>query len=697
MRDFLLEIGFEEIPAPHLAGVAEHIRQSFEQLMQECRLEYGTFRISYTPRRFFLLATSIQERQPDITINRTGPAKRIAYDDTGNLTPAAMGFLKKNSASAEDIRIECSDKGEFISLTITQHGRETKVILSDWIEKLILGLPFQKTMIWNESRLALARPLRWLCALWGSDALDSASAGISSGRITFGNRYLGLDFGLEVSQPGEYLSVLRKQAVLADRNERRDMLVQQLAQVLAGTGLNVVPDERLIDTVTDLVEHPTAVVAEFAAEYLILPEKIITSTISQNQKYFSVQDENGILNNKFVFVSNGDPQYSDIIRKGNEKVVSARLADALWYFKVDTQQPLEQYLPLLKDVVFQSKLGTIEDKSSRINKIAAYICANLHLEQHETDAVTRTAALCKADLVTTMLGEKEFTKLQGYIGKQYALAGGEAAEIAEGIYEHYMPRGSNDSLPVTVTGAVVAVADKLDSVCGIIGIGMLPTGSADPFALRRAANGVVQIILSRAWDLNFPELLHYCLSLVQAHTELVASAKNDVETLFLQRVEWFFGQNDISYDVTASVLQTGLRSIPDMFMRAKALQQYRSREDFIRLVIGFKRVANIIGAETDFASLDQTLFTAEEEKELFNHLQILKAELADKIRTAVYSEAISLLVSFGAHIDRFFDAVLVNCDDLKVRANRYSLLRTVKDEFDKIADISKIVVENEAS
>lgn len=695
MRDFLLEIGVEEVPASQLQAATDFIRDSFVKLTRESALEYANLKVSSTPRRFFLLASSVQETQAEVRITKTGPAKKISYDEQGDLLPAALGFLKKNSAQARDLYIETSDRGEFIALSYIQPGKATSAILQDWITDLIPRVPFAKTMIWNASRLAFSRPLRWLCVLWGADVIPITIAGIQSANFTFGNRFLGLGKKLAVPAPEAYLSILKENSVLADRSERREVLASELDHVLEDTDLSIVRDERLIDTVTDLVEYPFAVEAKFAPEFLKLPEKIITSTISQNQKYFAVQTANGNLSNKFVFISNGDREYASLIRKGNEKVVIARLADAMWYFQEDTRSPLEIYLPRLDEVVFQSKLGTMADKTARVQKIAAFLCQELKLSSQDTKLVSRTALLCKADLVTTMLGEKEFTKLQGYIGKQYALASFEPKEVAEGIYEHYMPRGTNDGLPQSLTGAITAVADKLDSVCGIIGIGLVPTGSADPFALRRAANGVVQIIVERGWSLDFSALLSFCLNLVQEQASLTSDAKSVVQSFFRQRVDWLLKQMELDYDVIDSLMHLSLGDLPDLKQRALALQSFRTREDFLRLVIGFKRVANIINAERDFSDLAPSLLEAEEEQELYSRLQKLHLEIDHSLGRSDYTQAIALLVEFGAHIDRFFDSVLVNCEDPKLRNNRYALLNSVKNEFLRVADISRIVLEND--
>lgn len=696
MRDFLLEIGVEEIPAHQLQPAVEFLTTSFANLMRDTGLNYASLRFGSTPRRFFIIAEEVLETQPDIEVKKTGPARTVAFDENGRLTQAGLGFLRKNNANEQDIRIETSDRGEFIAVHYIQPGRTTSDILANWIVESVPRLPFTKSMIWNESRLALSRPLRWLCVLWGSETLDVEIAGVRSGNISYGNRYLGLDTSIQVTNPGEYLLALKDNSVLADRNERRAKLVTELTAITENSDLKVLPDERLIDTVTDLVEYPTAVMAEFDPDFLNLPDKIITSTISQNQKYFSVTDSTGRLSNQFVFISNGDPTCSDVIRNGNQKVVAARLADAMWYFSEDTRKPLSQYVPMLKDVVFQSKLGSMADKLARISSITSRLCSELKLSPDQTELVMRTAELCKADLVTSMLGEKEFTKLQGYIGKQYALVSGEPSEVAEGIYEHYMPRGNNDGLPQTLCGAAVAVADKLDSVCGIIGIGLVPTGSADPFALRRAANGVVQIVVENGWGLDFSALLDHALAEAAAQTELSPTSRDDVYNFFRQRVEWLLSQLNLDYDVIDSLKHLSLSDLPDFRRRAFALQDYRSKPEFLHLVIGFKRVSNIIAEIPEFATVNDACFTEEQEKVLFTQLGILKSKLDACLSVQNYPESLALLVGYGVHIDRFFDSVLVNCEDQTLRLNRYALLSEIRQQFLRVADISRIVMESDS-
>jgi glycyl-tRNA synthetase beta chain len=394
-----------------------------------------------------------------------------------------------------------------------------------------------------------------------------------------------------------------------------------------------------------------------------------------------------------VFISNGNPAHSDIIRKGNEKVVTPRLVDAEFYYNEDTKHPLSSFTDKLTEVTFQAKLGNLKEKAERVIAIATYITERLDLTSEIREKVIRTAELAKADLVTLMLGEKEFTKLQGYIGMKYALAMGEDAEVAQGIYEHYMPRGQNDSLPESITGAIVAVADKIDTVCGIIGVDLIPTGSNDPFALRRAANGIVQIIDAWNWTIDINDLISTTFKQLLSKLAEPDHNKDLVDSFFKQRIDWLLQQDNIEYDVIESVLHLEYSSIPDLKQRALDLQSFKKNEQFIKLVLGFKRVSNIIVNETEIYSFRENLLTDEAEINLYNQYLILKDEIEKELKTKAYKAIMQHLVDFGIHINTFFDQVLVNTEEQDVRNNRYALLQMIRNLFLNVSDLNKIVVE----
>lgn len=696
-HNFLLELGCEELPERQLEIACETLESSFKSFLTSNNLACDSFFVSGTPRRVYLNAIGLDNGQADIEIHKTGPAVNIAYNADGTLSPAGLGFIRKCGATENDCFVQETDKGRFLAVQFIQKGRTTKELLSGWAVSFPSLIPYTKKMIWDKQSFAYSRPLRWVLALWDTEVLEIEIGGILSDNISYGNRYLGLDTPLNISSAEDYLSILSQNKVLANAQQRRLSIESQLASILSGTGLEVVEDQRLVDTVTNLVESPHAVVGEFEEKYLSLPEKIIISTISQNQKYFSVRSIEGdkALSNKFVFISNGDPAYSELIKLGNQKVVNARLADAMWYYNEDTKHKLENFVPRLNDVVFQSKLGTMADKTKRITGLCQYISQSIGLDEVSERKIMRCAALCKADLVTTMLGEKEFTKLQGYIGMKYAIASGEDYEVAEGIYEHYMPRGSSDGLPQTLCGSVVAVADKIDSVAGIIAIGMMPTGSGDPFALRRAANGIVQIINDRTWDIDIFELADTALAGLDDNSNIQACSQTNIHAFMEQRVEWLLKQQNFDYDVIESVTHLNKAKINDLEKRAEALSNLRSEPEFQKLVTGFKRVANIIADTKEFSELDASILIEPAEIDAYKQLLNLHRELDHALDGRDYSAALQKLIHFGAVIDAFFDSILVNADNTMVKQNRHSLLNEIKKEFLRMADLSRIVLESE--
>jgi len=697
LKSFIFELGTEELPDAFLAPALKHLQNSFESALKEAGLSAEKIAAYSTPRRLSILAFGIPEKQEDIRVEKTGPSKNIAFDSEGNLSQAGLGFLRKSGAGEGDWSIVQTPKGEFIGVSFVQKGRLSQEILKDWIISVVPTIPLPKKMLWKNRDFGFLRPVRHILAMMDESVIELDFHGIKSGNISQANRFLGLDKTIVIPSPAKYEELLEAHYVIPCHEKRKAIIREKADTLLAGTALSVKEDERLLETVTNLVEYPTPVLGSFDEGYLSLPEKVITSTISQNQKYFSVYDADEKLSNHFVFISNGDPEASDIIRAGNERVVKARLDDALWFFNEDCKAPLESYLPKLKDVVFQAKLGSLDDKRLRIIELADVICTKLGADEIQRKQVLRAAELCKADLVTLMLGENEFAALQGYIGKEYALVSGEDPVVAEAIYEHYMPRGGNDGLPTTFAGAVCAVADKLDTVAGIVSVGLLPTGSTDPFALRRAAGGAVQIIAEREWDLDIVELIGDAIKIVGPREGGPKDLREYLKNYFTQRVEWLLKQSGIGYDVIAAVIHAKIRSIPDIIAKARSLQSQKEEDDFIRLVTGYKRVANIIANVESFSDLDESKFEHEAERRLHEALASLSGRISQALKKLDYHHALKELVSLAPDIDRFFDEVLVNCEDEKIRQNRYALLYNIRREFNRVADLSELVVENETN
>ncbi len=693
-RDFLFELGMEEIPVGYINGAINTLRKIFVEELKKLKLSYTTIKIFSTPRRIAIKILGLQSKQNDEIINKVGPAKRVAYTEEGELSKAGLGFLRGAKASKENIYIKETPKGEYLAVQVEILGKSTEELLPQITINAIKKITFPKSMKWNSKTLTFARPIRWILALWGNKLLEFSYETIKSDLVTYGNRFVKIPYQVEINSIDKYEDSLKEAFVVADRNERKSEISRQLNTVLKGTDLHILEDSRLLDIVTDIVEFPTAVVAEYNEKYLDLPEKIIISTLTQNQMYFAVIDSKGKLQNKFVFISNGNPEYKNIIKLGNEKVVKARLEDAEFYYKEDTKHSLESFIPKLSEVTFQAKLGSLLEKTERIIKITKKISFLLKIDDSIKNRAIRAAELCKADLVSLMLGEKEFTKLQGYIGMNYALKSGEPTQVATAIYEHYMPRGQNDSLPESMEGAIVAFADKLDTVCGIIGAGLIPTGSNDPFALRRAANGVVQIIDKFVFEIDIFTLISFSFDLLEIK---LGNRKNEQIAIdfFKQRVNWLLQQKNIDYDIIESVTYIMYSSLPDLLKRAQDLREFKSQESFVKLVLGFKRVSNIISKEKNILPFEKSLLKENAEIELYEEYEklsiILKTSLAEKD----YVTVMNSLVSYSAFIDKFFDDVLVNVEEKNIRANRYALLNNIRKLFLKVADLAKIVVEGD--
>jgi glycyl-tRNA synthetase beta chain len=688
-KNFLFELGVEEIPAAYIAGAIKTIKDHFEINLKKANLEYDELQLFSSPRRFAIKITSLQSQQKDEVIQRVGPTKEMAYTADGKLTNAALGFLRGAGAEESDIIIKQTPKGDKIAIKKEIRGKSATSILVNLIKEAINGIKFQKSMKWGSSKLSFARPIRWILALFDDDIIELEYENITSNNITYGNRFQKLDNPIDINSIDEYERKLADVFVIPNRDKRKEIIKKQMGELFINSDEKVIENNKLLETVTDLVEFPTAVIADFHEKYLKLPQKVVTLTLSEHQKYFSINNKDGKLSNKFLFISNGDPQFSSLIKLGNEKVITARLEDAEFFYKEDTAQPFEAFVPKLSEVTFQQKLGSVLEKTERFKQITRFIGDEVKLEENIKKYSLDGANLCKADLVTLMLGEKEFTKLQGYIGHQYALKSGVNKETALVIEEHYM----NGDNAMSLAGSVVAIADKIDTICGIIGVDMIPTGSKDPFALRRAANGVVQIISNNKFEFDIHKLIDVSFELLKDRLDKPENNKEVVYDFFKQRVNWLLKQKQIDYDIIESVMHIDHSNIPDLINRAEALQGLKKQEDFIKLVLGFKRVSNIIADEKPTLIVNKEMLTERMEQELYAQYLELDEEIKELLPKKNYKKILEILVNYGSTIDKFFDEVLVNVEDVKIKQNRYNILFCIRELFLQVADLSKLVVE----
>ena len=697
IKDMLIELGVEEIPAGYILPALDKFCSKLEKELKAANLAYAGIEEFSSPRRFSLRIKELESEQQDESKERIGPQVEMAYDAEGNLTKAALGFLRGAKAEASAIYKVNTGKGEKIAVKLEKKGARTVELIGDMIKKAVSAMNFPKNMRWGATRMQFARPLRWLICLYDTEIVDVEISGIKSGRTSFGNRFIKLENPIEIKSAASYEKDLKSVEVIASRSERKQKISRIIEARTKQEGFSLIEDARLLETVTDLVEYPTPGIGSFKASYLYLPEKIIISTLSQNQKCFALRQSNGKLANSFIFTNNGNPEFESVIQDGNEKVIAARLADADFFYKEDTSHKLEYYVDGLKEVLFQKDLGSLLEKTERIEKLSAYIADESGITGQEREDILRSARLAKADLVTQMLGEKEFTKLQGYIGMKYAEASGENAAVSKGIYEHYQPRGQNDGLPEGICGIIVAIADKLDTVCGIMGVDLVPTGSNDPFALRRAANGVVSILAEKGLELNLEKLVEKSFMLLEEKLSKPRHNEEKVKDFFRQRINWLLKQQGIGYDVIESVMHIDHNNIPDLIKRAADVESFRQREDFARLVLGFKRVSNIISEVKDFEKIREELLKEKAEKELWKKLQEIESDLASLLEKREYRIIMEKLVAFSVVIDRFFDDVMVNVELEELRKNRYALLQQIRAIFLQIADLALVVVEDKKS
>lgn len=691
-KDLLLELGTEEMPARFLAPAAADLAAALQDGLQQARIDFDSARTYATPRRLAVLISGVAESQRDLEQEKRGPSAQIAFDGDGKPTKAAIGFARGAGVDPSELVIRDTDQGAYVYAVIRQHGKPTAEVLGDVCKAAIGKLGFPKSMRWGSGDMRFARPLRWIVALFGEIVISFTVEDVVSGRMTRGHRFLSSG-ELAIPTASDYLRVLEAGYVVADMEKRKELIRTQVEEAARSVGGRAVIREDLLDEVSCLVEYPTAVCGSFAASYLDLPEEVLITPMEAHQRYFPVRDESGNLMNRFVAVRNGGTEHLDIVRKGNEKVLSARLADAKFFFDEDRKTSLADRVPGLDKIVFQEQLGTMGEKTKRIRQISA---ALVKLTKHDSLAsvVDRTAYLCKADLLTNMV--TEFPELQGVIGRDYAKLSGEPEEVACGIFEHYLPRTAGDQLPKSVAGTLVGIADKIDTIVGCFGIGLVPSGSQDPYGLRRRTLGIIQVILAGKLPLRIGELIRIA---IEAYGSRIADPDKTEETVhefFDQRFRGILLEQGYRYDLVDAVLAVERDDLNDVVMRLDALCESTDASYFTQLMVGFQRAANLLSKQ-DAEELDrvpenlQDRLVEDAEKLLFEALRDREQTVRSYLGESNYSAAMEVLAGLEAPINRFFDEVMVMVEDVEQRTSRLALLKRVVDLMTQVADFRKIV------
>jgi glycyl-tRNA synthetase beta chain len=669
---FLLEIGTEEIPDWMIPPALGELRTLFEGLLEANGLTAAGLRVDGTPRRLVLQAEGLPLRQADAEELVLGPPKAAAYKD-GEPTGAALGFARKLGVPVTALETQATPKGEYVCYRKKVAGRETREILAAALPELILKIYFPKTMYWTgKGGPRFIRPIRWIVALLGEQVVAFELAGVKAGRTTNGHRLLGAA-NVAVAW-GNYEQVLKENFVLVSAEQRKQRIEEEIGKLLEGTGLRLKPDPGLLETLVYVTEYPRPILGSFDAEFLALPEEVLITVMRRHQKYLSVEDAEGRLAPHFIAVMNTNADPDGLVRQGNERVLRARFSDARFFWRVDQRRKLGERLEDLAHVTYQAKLGSYLGKTKRVVRLARRLAK---LAKAEVEPAARAALLAKCDLTTEMV--KELTELQGVMGGLYAREQGEPEAVWRAIYEHYKPVSMEDSIPGTMAGRLVSLADKLDTLEGCFAQGLIPSGSRDPFALRRAAQGVVKILTEGKLPLRLSKLI---------------GKDGPLAEFFLDRLKYYFKDiRGFRYDEVNAVLAAGHDELTDVESRLGAIQGVRPTANFEPLAASFKRIKNIL-RQAGFGGggeVKAELLEPGPEADLYVEFQRLRRRVKRHRRAKDYRAALEAIASLRPKVDQFFDKVLVNASDPRIRENRLTMLGNLLDEFSAIADFSEIV------
>jgi glycyl-tRNA synthetase beta chain len=699
--ELLLEIGVEELPYQFIAPALAALKDSAEQLLKDKRLAFQSARTLGTPRRLTLVIEGLATQQTSMVKETLGPSKAVAFDPAGQPTRAATGFAAGQGVAVQDLQVRQTPKGEYLFAVKQEQGGAANLVLQELLPQLIAKLSFPKAMKWNNTGVRFARPVRWLVALYGGATLPIEAAGITAGNRTEGHRVLGSAKGIAVRDAESYLKELERQGVIPDPERRRHLIENQIAAICRETGFRLNIDADLFDQAVYTTEYPNAIIGSFKVGYLDLPEEILITSMKEHQGFFSLMNKDtGKLVAHFITVTNNRVKDMSLIREGNERVLAARLADARFFFDEDRKVKLEERAKKLNGVTFHQKLGTMAQKQERVAKLATTLAQLAGLKDLMVNACRRAGELCKADLLTGIIGE--FPALQGVMGGYYARLDGEDHDVVVCIGQHYQPHSMEGPIPATITPQVLAVADRLDNLAAFFHVGIVPTGSEDPFALRRHATAVVRILLEGVVRLNLGQAVQEARAVVAAAGIKAAPIQGDaqerlVDFLFERVRHYVKTVHELRDDVINAVLTVSDRQsfeLPDLVAKMEALESMTTKPEFDPLIVGFKRAHRLVEKEQwDRKPVDRARFEHPSESALYHATVKERETMMSAMTRGEYGQALDGLVRLKPAIDAFFTAVMVNAEDPAVRSNRLSLLQEVDDFFNSFADFSQIVVQ----
>ncbi len=670
-KDLLLEIGTEEIPARFIPGILSQMESQMKAKLEDLRLAFQAVEVYATPRRLTLCVRQVAEEQPDQTKENKGPSVKIAFDAEGNPSKAAQGFARGQKVDPKDLVV----KDDYVYAIVHEKGQKTEELLPSVLEELILGLNFPKNMRWANLDFKFVRPIRWLLAIWENVRIPLTIAGVASDMFTMGHRFLGQG-KVEVASVADYFTKLKDNFVMLDPKEREQVIVEQIEALAAKEGGKAEITEDLLEEVVYLVEYPTALCGSFEDAYLALPPEAVITPMREHQRYFPVLDKDGKLMPRFITVRNGSADHIEVVQHGNERVLRARLDDAKFFYEEDKKQTLASRVDKLKTIVFQEGLGTIYDKAVRLQELAVFLAQEAGVNADEAE-LRRAALLAKTDLLTGMVGE--FSELQGIMGREYAKLDGESDAVAEAIFEHYLPRFAGDILPQTDIGRIVGIADKIDNIVATFSRGLIPTGSQDPYALRRQALGIAHIVLDAGYSISLASVAAKVAELLGLDDAKAEELMNAVQDFFVLRMKNILSDEGVRYDIVDAVLEVGCDDLADCSKRAHVLQD----NDFSVAVQALTRVSNLV-KDSELLDVDAALFEQEAEGALWEAFDAVKDVDNHEMR-------LEALVKLAQPIDKFFADVMVMAKDEAVKNNRIALLNHIKQFAGVLADFRKIV------
>lgn len=685
-NQLIFEIGTEEIPAGYLTPAVEALKKNMAAGLTDLGLEFGQVTGAATPRRLVVRVDSLVSRQPDRVEEILGPPKKAGFDADNQPTKAAVGFAKSRGAEVSDIQIAATAKGEYLMIRQEQKGQATTDLLPGLLSEMIRNVPFPKSMRWGATKTTFARPIQWLMALYGGQTITMSVDGVGdSGSLTYGHRFMAPQT-IEVRDYDQYVAALRDQHVLVEAEERRAMVVKEITQAALAAGGTVLPDDELVETVANLVEYPHAICGSFDPKFLDLPKDALITSMREHQKYFAIVDNTGKLMANFIAVNNTKVKDPVLGAEGHQRVLRARLEDGLFFFRDDQRTPLSSRVNDLNGLVFQNKLGTMLEKTNRVQALAGELAKTLCPAL--LDQVSRAAYLAKGDLLTAMVNE--FPSLQGAMGRDYARLNGEDDAVAVAILEHYMPVRADSQLPEGVVGAIVGIADRIDTIAGCFAIGQVPTGSTDPFGLRRQALGLIRIIEHHGFAITLPELTASALAL---YGDKLTGDSSSAQVAVVDFIKGRYANDQIARGIAAeaveAVVSVGFVDLIDCSYRIKALLSVSGQPSFPLLAGAFKRVMNII-KDHQGRDVDPALLGEEAEQALHQAFVAVSSEAQPLIDQGKYEAALAVILKMKEPVDSFFEKVMVMAEDGAVRNNRLSLLAAIAALFLQIGDFSKL-------